>query len=145
MVKASYRSSRRFIADPISGAQEFSEFTTSLSCGLKNLSSGTICALSLALYRVDNIPADNNPKSWTRAQVKDWFTKVCKDLDIEEEKVSQLTSMGGKGLNMLQKEDWLSHFPGPVGSLLFRLWKEEQPNEQSSGTVTKETKPGVYN
>ena len=134
MVKASYRSSRRFIADPISGAQEFSEFTTSLSCGLKNLSSGTICALSLALYRVDNIPADNNPESWTRAQVKDWFTKV-----------SQLTSMGGKGLNMLQKEDWLSHFPGPVGSLLFRLWKEEQQNEQSSGTVTKETKPGVYN
>ena len=105
-----------------------------------------ICAISLG-HLVDNNPADKNPESWTRAQVKNWFANICKDLDIEEEKVSQFTSMGGKGLNLLLKEEWLRRSP-EVGDLLFRMWndlKKEQPNEQISGSDMKEEKKsGVY-
>ena len=97
------------------------------------------------LYRF----VDNPAESWTKDEVKIWFDSVCKDLDIDEKIVSQFTLMNGKGLNMLQKEDWLSQFPAHVGGLLFRLWNdlknEANVNDQNIGTDTKkETKSGMF-
>ena len=87
-------------------------------------------------------------KLLTKAQVKDWFANICKDLEIDKEMVSQFTLMNGKGLNLLLKEDWLNRLPNLLGDLLFRMWsdlKEEQPYEQSSGTGTKKEEIlGVY-
>ena len=79
--------------------------------------------------------------------MKNWFANICKDLNIEEEKVSQLTSMNGKGLNLLLKEEWLRQSPD-LGDFLFKKWNDlnrEHSNEQISGAdIKEEKKSGVY-
>lgn len=63
------------------------------------------------------------PDKWKKAQVKQWIDEVCEEYEIEEEDVSMLKTVSGRGLAKLTRQDFKERCP-KQGDLIFTLWKE---------------------
>jgi hypothetical protein len=67
----------------------------------------------------------NERESLTRMRIQLWFKKATQTLEVDIQKVSNLKSLNGLALNMLQKEDWIRRSPD-CGDILFNMWQEDQ-------------------
>ena len=81
------------------------------------------------------------PGKWTKLQVAKWIDSICDEYEIDKEEVADLKRSNGKGLDLLDKEDWIRRSP-TQGDLLFKLWRQlkaeqcsdvEEPQKQ--GTI----------
>lgn len=62
------------------------------------------------------------PEKWTKLQVAKWIDSICDEYEIDEKEVINVKQANGKGLDLLDKDDWLRRSP-TQGDLLYQLWK----------------------
>ena len=60
---------------------------------------------------------------WDKQQVANWVSIKCKEFEIDENEVSKLKCLNGKGLDRLSKENWIRRSENH-GDLFFDLWQE---------------------
>lgn len=68
-----------------------------------------------------------------------WVSLKCAEFEIDENEVSKLKSLNGKGLDRLSKENWIGRSENH-GDLFFDLWQELKKIQPMGGTTDeKET------
>ncbi|XP_028411583.1 uncharacterized protein LOC114534346 [Dendronephthya gigantea] len=75
-----------------------------------------------------------NPLSWSKQEVAEWISKVCKEDEIDESEVDLLQNQNGKGLDDLPEELWIRRSP-KHGDKFFLLW---QNLKKRHGVITNE-------
>lgn len=70
-----------------------------------------------------SFPCTGRPEKWTKLQVAKWIDSICDDYEMDKEEVIDLKKANGRGLDTLDKEDWLRRSP-TQGDLLYKLWKQ---------------------
>lgn len=77
---------------------------------------------------------------WSKQQVANWVSLKCKECEIDENEVSKLKSLNGKGLDRLSKESWIGRSKN-CGDLFFDMWQELKQTK-SIGGITDEQVTG---
>ena len=75
---------------------------------------------------------------WTRQQVTNWISDLCKKFEIEEDEVSGLKGQNGKGLDGLLKKDWKER--SKHGDLFYNEWKKLKPKGSEQTEPVKTSK-----
>lgn len=79
---------------------------------------------------------------WSKQQVANWVSLKCEECEIDENEVSKLKSLNGKGLDRLSKESWIGRSKD-YGDLFFDMWQElKQTKLKSIGGITDEQVTG---
>jgi hypothetical protein len=78
------------------------------------------------------LPQTGRPEKWTRGQVTQWIDSIRDEYELDEEEVADLRKANGKGLEMLDKDDWLRRSPAQ-GDLFYKLWKQLKVGKSSDG------------
>ena len=88
----------------------------------------------------------HNPVSWNKQQVTEWILKVCQECEIDEDEISSLKGQNGKGLETLERVDWIERSQNH-GDIFFRQWqilKEEHFKKTGEGDVNVDANSGRY-
>lgn len=72
--------------------------------------------------------------------MSEWIDSICDDYEIDKEEVVDLKRSNGKGLNLLDKDDWLRR-SRTQGDLFYKLWR--QLKTEKSSDVRKSQKQGI--
>ena len=72
--------------------------------------------------------------------MSEWIDSICDDYEIDKEEVADLKRSNGKGLNLLDKDDWLRR-SRTQGDLLYKLWR--QLKTEKSSDVGESQKQGI--
>ena len=61
--------------------------------------------------------------SWSKQEVSEWISTICKEYEINESEVELLKNQNGKGLDDLPENLWIRRSPNH-GDTLFLRWQE---------------------